>query len=111
MIKMRIAKNYQHEGHFLALYELYEMDELISAVNHVVEDMNHRFTLDVLTRTVSPALPGSSFFQIPMLLKNHLLLLSIKPLFLQKPPLKSKLVCPNERRKIRNQHIRRLKAS
>ena len=55
MIKMRIAKNYQHEGHFLALYELYEMDELISAVNHVVEDMNHRFTLDVLTRTVSPA--------------------------------------------------------
>ena len=43
-------KNYQHEGHFRALYELYEKNELTSAINRVVEDMNHRFTLDVLTR-------------------------------------------------------------
>ena len=43
-------RNYQHEGHFRALYDLYEKGELTSAINRVVEDMNHRFTLDVLTR-------------------------------------------------------------
>ena len=43
-------RNYQHEGHFRALYDLYEKNELTSAINRVVEDMNHRFTLDVLTR-------------------------------------------------------------
>ena len=43
-------KNYQHEGHFRELFDLYEKNELTSAVNRVVEDMNHRFTLDVLTR-------------------------------------------------------------
>ncbi len=42
-------KNYQHEGHFRALYDLYEKDELTSVINRVVEDMNHRFTLEVLT--------------------------------------------------------------
>lgn len=42
-------KNYQHEGHFRALYDLYEKDELTSAINRVVEDMNHQFTLEVLT--------------------------------------------------------------
>ena len=46
----RSLKYYQHEGHFRALYDLYEKNELTSAINRVVEDMNHRFTLDVLTR-------------------------------------------------------------
>lgn len=44
-------KNYQHEGHFRALYDLYEKNELTNAINRVVEDMNHRFTLNVLTST------------------------------------------------------------
>jgi len=43
-------RNYQHEGHFRALYDLYKNGELTSAINRVVEDMNHRFTLEVLTR-------------------------------------------------------------
>ena len=41
---------YQQEGHFRRLQELYEKRELTSAINRVVEDMNHRFTLEVLTR-------------------------------------------------------------
>ena len=52
-----IAKNiqhslrcYQHEGHFRSLLKLYEQNELTSAINRVVEDINHRFTLDVLTK-------------------------------------------------------------
>ena len=52
-----IAKNiqhslrcYQHEEHFRSLQKLYEKNELTSAINRVVEDINHRFTLDVLTR-------------------------------------------------------------
>lgn len=52
-----IAKNIQHSlkcyqygGHFRALYDLYEKNELTSAINRVVEDVNHRFTIDVLTR-------------------------------------------------------------
>ena len=52
-----IAKNIQHSlkcyqygVHFRALYDLYEKNELTSAINRVVEDVNHRFTLDVLTK-------------------------------------------------------------
>lgn len=52
-----IAKNIQHSlkcyqygGHFRALYDLYEKDELTSAINRVVEDVNHRFTMEVLTQ-------------------------------------------------------------
>ena len=41
---------YQHGGHFRNLYELYEKNELTSAINRIIEDMNHAFTLDVLTR-------------------------------------------------------------
>ena len=41
---------YQHEGHFRHLQNLYEAGELTSAINRVVEDINHRFTLEVLTR-------------------------------------------------------------
>jgi len=41
---------YQHGDHFRHLIELYDRDELTSAINRVVEDINHRFTIDVLTR-------------------------------------------------------------
>ena len=41
---------YQYEGHFRNLRDLYDRDELTSAINRVGEDMNHRFTLEVLTR-------------------------------------------------------------
>lgn len=43
-------KNYKDEGHFRSLRELYEQNELTNAINRIVEDMNHRFTLEVLTR-------------------------------------------------------------
>ena len=50
-----IARNIQHSlrfyqdgGHFRHLQELYEHDELTSAINRIVEDINHRFTLEVL---------------------------------------------------------------
>ena len=52
-----IARNIQHSlrcyqrgGHFRSLQDLYEHGELTSAINRVVEDMNHRFTLEVFTR-------------------------------------------------------------
>lgn len=41
---------YQYENHFRNLKDLYEKDELTSVVNRVVEDINHRFTIDVLTK-------------------------------------------------------------
>lgn len=44
-------KYYQDGGHFRGLYELYENNELTGAINRCVEDMNHRFTREVLTRT------------------------------------------------------------
>lgn len=43
-------KCYQNEGHFRHLYSLYDKNELTSAINRVVEDINHRFTVNVLTR-------------------------------------------------------------
>ena len=46
-------KYYQDGGHFRNLYDLYEKGELTSAINRVVEDINHRFTKEVLTRTFS----------------------------------------------------------
>lgn len=52
-----IARNIQHSlrcyqqaGHFRGLQELYETNELTSAINRVVEDQTHRFTEEVLTR-------------------------------------------------------------
>lgn len=52
-----IAKNIQHSlryyqdgGHFRHLAELYERNELTNAINRVVEDINHRFTKEVITR-------------------------------------------------------------
>ena len=41
---------YQYEGHFRNLRDLYEKNELTGVINRVVEDINHRFTLEVLTR-------------------------------------------------------------
>ena len=52
-----IARNIQHSlkyyrygDHFGSLVELYEKNELTSAINRIIEDINHRFTLEVLTR-------------------------------------------------------------
>ena len=42
--------HYQGGAHFRALSDFYQNDELVSAINRVVEDMNHRFTLNVLRR-------------------------------------------------------------
>lgn len=44
-------KYYQDGGHFRHLYELYERNELTSAINRIVEDMNHKFAKQVLTKT------------------------------------------------------------
>ena len=44
-------KYYQHGTHFRNLIALYEKGELTNAINRVVEDINHRFTVDVLTKT------------------------------------------------------------
>ena len=41
---------YQYGGHFRHLLDLYDKGELTSAINRVVEDINHRFTIEVLTR-------------------------------------------------------------
>lgn len=41
---------YQYGGHFRNLYALYEKNELTSVINRIIEDINHAFTLDVLTR-------------------------------------------------------------
>ncbi|MBQ8995756.1 MAG: ATP-binding protein [Oscillospiraceae bacterium] len=56
-IDSAIAKNIQHSlryyqdgGHFRHLAELFEKNELTSAINRVVEDINHRFTIEVLTK-------------------------------------------------------------
>lgn len=43
-------KYYQYEGHFRSLEPLYLKNELTNAINRVVEDINHRFTLEVLTK-------------------------------------------------------------
>lgn len=57
-IDSAIARNIQHSlkyyqdgGHFRHLYDLYLKGELTSAINRVVEDMNHRFTRETLTKT------------------------------------------------------------
>lgn len=43
-------KNYEYEGHFRSLRELYEKNELTNVINRIVEDINHRFILEELTR-------------------------------------------------------------
>ena len=56
-IDTAIARNIQHSlkglesgGHFRHLKELYEAGELTDAINRIVEEINHRFVVDVLTR-------------------------------------------------------------
>lgn len=56
-IDTAIARNIQHSlacyqngGHFRHLIDLYQADELTNAVNRIIEDMNHRFLLSVLTK-------------------------------------------------------------
>ncbi len=56
-IDTAISKNIQHSlacfesGHYFRhLYDLYEAGELTSAINRIIEDMNHRFVVSVLTR-------------------------------------------------------------
>ncbi len=56
-IDTAICKNIQnslryYEGgtHFRHLYDLYRAGELTGAINRIIEDMTHRFLLDVLTR-------------------------------------------------------------
>ena len=56
-IDTAISKNIQHSlecfeyGHYFRnLYDLYDAGELTSAINRIIEDMNHRFVLEVLTR-------------------------------------------------------------
>lgn len=55
-IDTAICRNIQHSlacyeagGHFRHLYSLFEADELTSAINRIIEDMNHRFLISVLT--------------------------------------------------------------
>ena len=55
-IDTAICRNIQHSlrcykygKYFGHLYELYESGELTGAINRIMEDMNHRFVLEVLT--------------------------------------------------------------
>lgn len=48
-------KNYQNGEHFRNLATLYEANELTSAINRIIEDMNHRFTIEILTREFKSA--------------------------------------------------------
>lgn len=51
--------------HFRNLKDLYEKDELTSAINRVVEDINHRFTLEVLTEEWKSQDKGISRSNLP----------------------------------------------
>ncbi|MCR4609775.1 MAG: AAA family ATPase [Eubacterium sp.] len=60
-IDSAIARNIQHSlryyqdgGHFRSLAELYDRNELTSAINRVIEDINHRFIIDVLAQDFVP---------------------------------------------------------
>ena len=56
-IDTAICQNIQHSlecfkygSYFRHLYDLYDAGELTGAINRIIEDMNHRFVLHVLTR-------------------------------------------------------------
>ena len=53
-------KGLESGGHFRHLKELYEAGELTDAINRIVEDINHRFVVDVLTRRFSSHDLGSA---------------------------------------------------
>ena len=44
-------KLYIHGGHFRELLDLYEVGELTNVINRVVENINHRFTKNVVEKT------------------------------------------------------------
>lgn len=57
-VNTAIANNIQHSleyyqdgNHFRQLYDLFKKGELTGAINRVVADITHRFTVDVLTKT------------------------------------------------------------
>ena len=59
-IDTAICKNIQHSlkcyengTRFMNLQELYEANELTNAINRIIESMNHRFVLQVLTKDFS----------------------------------------------------------
>ena len=69
-----IARNVQNSlkylesgGHFRNLLDLYEAGELTNAINRIVEDMNHRFVVDVVTREFKSSDLGAA---VKMLLKT-----------------------------------------
>ncbi|MCQ2248292.1 MAG: AAA family ATPase [Treponema sp.] len=43
-------KCYDHGNHFRHLIDLYNNKELTNAINRIIEDMNQRFTVDVITK-------------------------------------------------------------
>lgn len=43
-------KNYQNGLHFRNLAELYEANELTNVINRIVEDINHRFAIEILIK-------------------------------------------------------------
>ena len=42
-------RNYQNEGHFRNLIDLYNAGEFTNAINRIVEDINHRFAIETVT--------------------------------------------------------------
>ena len=66
-IDTAVARNIQHSlacyqsgGHFRNLIDLYEKKELTNAINRIIEDMNHRFLVSVITRDFESHDLGSS---------------------------------------------------
>lgn len=70
-IESAIAENIQHSlkcwnagNSFRKLEELYDANELTSAINRIVEDMNHNFAVKVVTRIFNKSSDLSSTYQI-----------------------------------------------
>ncbi len=66
-IDTAISKNIQHSlacyefgRNFGHLHDLYDADELTGAINRIIEDMNHRFVVSVLTRDFKSSDLGSA---------------------------------------------------
>ena len=53
-------KHLEGGGRFRKLQELYRAGELTNAINRIVEDMNHRFVVDVVTREFKSSDLGSA---------------------------------------------------
>lgn len=66
-IDTAIAQNIQHSlkcydrgNHFRHLFELYEKNELTNAINRIIEDMNQKWTVQVITRNFKSSDLGSA---------------------------------------------------